>query len=338
MTIAVSWHKRTMKRLVILGLLAAVTVYFVMSPFYARGILWALNKIPVSVNQVAAASQKGDGRIEETEEPEPGSAEWLERQQQTAEQQAQLLLQQFEQQERAATAKNNPVTGANSSASNQTATNQSATSQPVTNLAETLVRLQDYSADETKKSTAKKNKAQQNKAQQHQTLNSAHVIVVLGGGLGRDANRQIIVNAYTRMRLEKAVLQKQHNPLPILLSGVEAPYMQRWLQAHQVEARLLEDRSMNTCENTRFSSLLLQKKGGAPRVELITDAYHMPRARRLFAINGIDTIPVVAPLPHAATQWQPSRQNLMHSRRATYEAIATMRDLWFGETNCREVP
>lgn len=333
MTIAVSWHKRTMKRLVILGLLAAVTVCFVMSPFYARGILWALNKIPVSVNQVAAASQKGDGRIEETEEPEPGSAEWLERQQQIAEQQAQLLLQQFEQQELAATAKNNPVTGANSSASNQTATNQSATSPPVTNLAETLVRLQDYSAGQPEKSTAK-----QNKAQQHQTLNNAHVIVVLGGGLGRDANRQIIVNAYTRMRLEKAVLQKQHNPLPILLSGVEAPYMQRWLQAHQVEARLLEDRSMNTCENTRFSSLLLQKKGGAPRVELITDAYHMPRARRLFAINGIDTIPVVAPLPHAATQWQPSRQNLMYSRRATYEAIATMRDLWFGETNCREVP
>lgn len=332
MTIAASWPKRTMKRLVILGVLAAVIVCFVMSPFYARGILWALNKIPVSVNQVAAASQKGDGRIEETEEPEPGSAEWLERQQQIAEQQAQLLLQQFEQQERAATAQSNAKfsaeSSANSSVNSQTAANQTTTNQPVTNLAETLVKLQDYSAEQPKKSKAKHSKAP----------SSAHVIVVLGGGLGRDANRQIIVNAYTRMRLEKAVLQKQHNPLPILLSGVEAPYMQRWLQAHQVEARLLEDRSMNTCENTRFSSLLLQKKGGAPRVELITDAYHMPRARRLFAINGIDTIPVVAPLPHAATSWQPSRQNLMYSRRATYEAIATMRDLWFGETNCREVP
>ena len=64
----------------------------------------------------------------------------------------------------------------------------------------------------------------------------------------------------------------------------------------------------------------------------------MPRARRLFAINGIDTVPVDAPLPIAPTEWQPSKTNLMHSRRATYEAIATMRDIWFGETNCREVP
>ncbi len=30
---------------------------------------------------------------------------------------------------------------------------------------------------------------------------------------------------------------------------------------------------MNTCENTRFSSLLLQKKGGAPTVMLVTDEY-----------------------------------------------------------------
>ena len=164
------------------------------------------------------------------------------------------------------------------------------------------------------------------------------MIVVLGGGLGRDSARNIVVNAYTKMRLERAVEQKKQNPLPILLSGVEAPYMQKWLKQHGVDALLLEDRSMNTCENTRFSSLLLQKKGGAPKVELVTDAYHMPRARRLFAMNGIDTVPIDAPLPIAPTEWQPSKTNLMHSRRATYEAIATMRDIWFGETNCREVP
>ena len=27
---------------------------------------------------------------------------------------------------------------------------------------------------------------------------------------------------------------------------------------------------------------------------LVTDEYHMPRTRRLFALNGIETIPVVA--------------------------------------------
>ena len=112
---------------------------------------------------------------------------------------------------------------------------------------------------------------------------------------------------------------------------------QRWLKSHDVDAKLLEDRSMNTCENTRFSSLLLQKKGGAPTVILITDRYHMPRTRRLFALNGIETIPVEAPMPTSLTRWRPSEQNYDHSRRANYEMLATMRDMWFG-TECREVP
>jgi uncharacterized SAM-binding protein YcdF (DUF218 family) len=32
-------------------------------------------------------------------------------------------------------------------------------------------------------------------------------------------------------------------------------------------------------------------------VILITDEYHMPRTRRLFALNGIETVPVIAPMP-----------------------------------------
>ena len=335
MTTAVSWPKRTIKRLAALALLVVAFVLFVMSPFYARAILWGLNKIPVTVNQVAAASQKGDGRIEEVDQPEPGSAAWQQQQQQRAEQQAQQLLKQFDQQE---AAQDKPQD--KNSASSRNGTEQQA---DVPSLVETLTKLQhDY---QVQKPSAKSGhnrtatgKAVKQPVQKKLNKNQAHVIVVLGGGLGRDAMHNIVVNAYTRMRLEKAVRQKQHNPLPILLSGVEAPYMQNWLKVHQVDARLLENRSMNTCENTRFSALLLQKKGGAPRVELITDAYHMPRARRLFAMNGIDTIPVVAPLPNAPTRWKPSKSNLMHSRRATYEAIASIRDLWFGETNCREVP
>ena len=335
MTTAVSWPKRTIKRLAALALLVVAVVLFVMSPFYARAILWGLNKIPVTVNQVAAASQKGDGRIEEVDQPEPGSAAWQQQQQQRAEQQAQQLLKQFDQQE---ATQDKPQD--KNSASSRNGTEQQA---DVPSLVETLTKLQhDY---QVQKPSAKSShnrtatgKAVKQPVQKKLNKNQAHVIVVLGGGLGRDAMHNIVVNAYTRMRLEKAVRQKQHNPLPILLSGVEAPYMQNWLKVHEVDARLLENRSMNTCENTRFSALLLQKKGGAPRVELITDAYHMPRARRLFAMNGIDTIPVVAPLPNAPTRWKPSKSNLMHSRRATYEAIASIRDLWFGETNCREVP
>ncbi|HAK32579.1 MAG TPA: hypothetical protein DCM30_06515, partial [Acinetobacter radioresistens] len=142
-----------------------------------------------------------------------------------------------------------------------------------------------------------------------------YAIVVLGGGLTlADNQKDIVVNKYTRLRLEKTLEVEKQYHLPIVLSGVEAPYMQAWLKERNVEAKLLENRSMNTCENSRFSSLLLQKKGGAPTVILITDVYHMPRTRRLFALNGIETIPVEAPMPSKLTDWRPSRQNYDHSR------------------------
>ncbi|WP_445115607.1 YdcF family protein [Acinetobacter sp. WZC-1] len=171
------------------------------------------------------------------------------------------------------------------------------------------------------------------------TPSQPYAIVVLGGGLTLDKNQKdIIVNKYTRLRLETTLEMEKKTGLPIVLSGVEAPYMQTWLMKHHVDARLLENRSMNTCENTRFSSLLLQKKGGAPTVLLITDRYHMPRTRRLFALNGIETIPVEAPMPTQLTQWKPGQQNYDHSRRANYELLATIRDMYFGSGGCREVP
>ncbi|AWL28906.1 YdcF family protein [Acinetobacter defluvii] len=173
----------------------------------------------------------------------------------------------------------------------------------------------------------------------NKSTNQPYAIVVLGGGLTLDKNQKdIIVNAYTRVRLEKTIEVEKKTKLPIVLSGVESPYMQAWLKQRGVDANLLENRSMNTCENTRFSSLLLQKKGGAPTVLLITDRYHMPRTRRLFALNGIETIPIEAAMPTPLTEWQPSQQNYNHSRRANYETLATIRDVLFGSSGCREVP
>ena len=180
-----------------------------------------------------------------------------------------------------------------------------------------------------------------NKVETKTSRNSSepYAIVVLGGGLTLGANgKDIVVNNYTRLRLEKTLEIERKYDLPIVLSGVEAPYMQAWLNERGIEAKLLEKRSMNTCENSRFSSLLLQKKGGAPTVLLITDEYHMPRTRRLFALNGIETVPVIAPMPTQLTKWRPSEQNYDHSRRANYEMLATIRDMLFGSSDCREIP
>lgn len=166
----------------------------------------------------------------------------------------------------------------------------------------------------------------------------AQAIVVLGGGLTRDESRVIIPNSYTQLRLLQAMSQHRATGLPIFLTGVEAPYMQKFLQSHGESAQWLEARSMNTCENARFSALLLQTLGGAPRVELVTDAWHIPRARWLFAMNGIETVAVPALLPGDPTPWWPDRRNLTHTRRAVHELIAFTRDRWFGVVSCREVP
>lgn len=192
--------------------------------------------------------------------------------------------------------------------------------------------------DQTNKDLIELKKNKDNMVEQ-QSISQPNAIVVLGGGLTLGANgKDIVVNNYTRLRLEKTLQVEKKYALPIVLSGVEAPYMQAWLKERGVEAKLLENRSMNTCENSRFSSLLLQKKGGAPTVILITDEYHMPRTRRLFALNGIETIPVVAPMPTKLTEWRPSEQNYDHSRRANYEMLATIRDMLFGSSDCREIP
>jgi uncharacterized SAM-binding protein YcdF (DUF218 family)/Na+-transporting methylmalonyl-CoA/oxaloacetate decarboxylase gamma subunit len=166
----------------------------------------------------------------------------------------------------------------------------------------------------------------------------AQAIVVLGGGLTLDQNGVIIPNSYTQLRLMQAVSQHRATGLPIFLTGVEAPYMQKFLQAHGESAQWLESRSMNTCENARFSALLLQSLGGAPRVELVTDEWHIPRARWLFAMNGIETVAVPAALPGDPSPWWPDARNLTHTRRAVHELIAYTRDRVFGVIGCREVP
>lgn len=166
----------------------------------------------------------------------------------------------------------------------------------------------------------------------------AQAIVVLGGGLTRDRSGQITPNSFTRMRLLQAISQHRSTKLPILLTGVESRYMQKFLNEQGETAQWLESSSMNTCENARFSALLLQRLGGAPRVELVTDKWHIPRARWLFAMNGIETVPIPAALPGDPAPWWPDSRNLTHTRRAVYELVAFTRDRWFGVVGCREVP
>lgn len=374
----VHWMIGLVRIITIFFVLLGCFVLFLYSPFYSQLVVKGLNRfVPVDVNEVAAQSQK-PAALSEHETLEPGSNLWIARQaylklmEKTfrSEKPEDLrliqarykLLQQLitEEQERENVEENQqtniPLMAEKSEQEQEssavaastpmdflqwnTPDNQALMGKYIAFLETYPVELPVYSdeKDETNKDLVdlKKNKDGMNESQ---GLSQPYAIVVLGGGLTLGANgKDIVVNNYTRLRLEKTLQVEKQYPLPIVLSGVEAPYMQAWLKERGIEAKLLENRSMNTCENSRFSSLLLQKKGGAPTVILITDEYHMPRTRRLFALNGIETVPVIAPMPTTLTDWRPSEQNYDHSRRANYELLATIRDTLFGSSHCREIP
>lgn len=155
--------------------------------------------------------------------------------------------------------------------------------------------------------------------------------VVLGGGLTNDHNNQIILNNYSLNRARTAAGAYHDFPLPIVLSGAEAPWLSQWLIDHGIDALISENASMNTCENARFTA----KRISLNHVYLVTDQYHMARARRQFALNGINSTPLSAPLP-VKRDWAKPAHNLTHSRRAVYEVAAYLRDVIRPQSNCRQ--
>lgn len=370
------WMVRIVQIASVLFVLFGCFMVLIYSPFYSQWVVKGLNHfVPVEVNQVAAKSQQM-AALSEHENLEPGSKLWIARQAylklmeeaiqshnsqdltviQARYKALQQMIEEAQQQEKDEQEKPRiPLLAKTVDEEVEQAdptqvvkdlldlnsTENKALMEKYVEFLRTHKIAEQVAAQEPVDETIYQDIAliHEQNAQPQPQSSKPYAIVVLGGGLTLDKNGQdIVVNDYTRLRLEKTLAIEKQYQLPIVLSGVEAPYMQRWLKKYDVDAKLLEDRSMNTCENSRFSSLLLQKKGGAPRVILITDRYHMPRTRRLFALNGIETVPVEAPMPTQLTNWRPSQQNYDHSRRANYEMLATIRDVWFGSSDCREVP
>ncbi|WP_179999473.1 YdcF family protein [Acinetobacter sp. YH12239] len=371
------WMVTTVRMMAIIFALLGCLMVFWYTPFYSALVVKSLHAfVPIKVDEIAAKSQQM-AALTDKEDLEPGSRLWIARQaylklieeqlnDQGADQLAEIqtryvLLKQKikdelltdvnkknETKEDVVFAIDQPDLASDVAISQTDSTNSSINEEKNQRLAlmekyEFFLRNHPLEEDEVQKLDPQIYKDIALIQNENKTLSNQkdkpYAIVVLGGGLTLGDNKiDIVVNDYTRSRLEKTLEIEKQTDLPIVLSGVEAPYMQAWLASRGVEANLLEQRSMNTCENTRFSSLLLQKKGGAPTVILITDRYHMTRTRRLFALNGIKTIPVEAPMPTMLTTWRPSQLNYDHSRRANYELLATIRDVMFGSSGCREVP
>jgi uncharacterized SAM-binding protein YcdF (DUF218 family) len=96
-----------------------------------------------------------------------------------------------------------------------------------------------------------------------------------------------------------------------------------------IRPRWIEERSNTTAENARFSAAILAPLG-LTQVLLVTDAFHMPRARHAFAVAGL--APVAAPTGYIGgsafrpTQLVPNVEALHVSNLALRERVA---GLWY---------
>lgn len=134
-----------------------------------------------------------------------------------------------------------------------------------------------------------------------QLADHASAIIILGGGRepADPAWAADQPSLFAVQRLRYGARLARASSLPVLVTGglhfdrppSEARIMADTLQQDfSVAARWLEERSRTTWENARFSAEILQPEGIAT-VVLVTDAWHMRRARWSFEQAGFQVIP-----------------------------------------------
>jgi uncharacterized SAM-binding protein YcdF (DUF218 family) len=126
----------------------------------------------------------------------------------------------------------------------------------------------------------------------------ADAIVVLGCALDENGGPTPALERRTRHGI--ALYRAGTAPLLVLSGGghprPEAAAMVEIARAAGVPeaALLLEDRSRNTFENAAFTVPLLAERG-ATRVVVVSDFYHLPRARLMFRLAGLAVAAAAAP-------------------------------------------
>lgn len=170
----------------------------------------------------------------------------------------------------------------------------------------------------------------------------AQAIVVLGGGRDEGAPEYggDTVSGGLLVRLRYAAYLSSHTGLPVIPSGgsvlsegpPEAQLAKQALeQEFKVKVAAVEDRSLTTLENAVFTAALLDRLG-FKRVLLVTHAWHMPRAMRVFQQAGIDAIAAPTSFVYRADtgeellDWLPSAGSLQLSSIALHEYVGM---LWY---------
>lgn len=173
------------------------------------------------------------------------------------------------------------------------------------------------------------------------SLARAGAIVVLGAGIYPQAPEFGGADTVARNSLGRAryaALLQRRSGLPLLTSGgspyggvAEAEAMRELLEREfMVPVRWTETASHDTAENAQYSGRILAA-AGVSSVALVTDAWHMPRARLEFQRAGIAVMP--APTGFAVDStgidlWLPSSFALNQSGNACREWLALLWARW----------
>lgn len=186
--------------------------------------------------------------------------------------------------------------------------------------------------------TAATNKLSQPRSIVYKNTN-AQAVVVLGGGrdvyapeypLGQQLSEQSILRTYYASFLAK------HLKLPILASGgaplykgvSEAQLMNVLLNNLGISATWQDTRSLNTEQNAQFTANILQAEG-INHIILVSSAYHLKRALRLFEAQGFEV--ELAPTDFYGLysnvtipwfrKWLPDIEALQQSRQVLHEIL-----------------
>ena len=169
-------------------------------------------------------------------------------------------------------------------------------------------------------------------------LKDIQAIVILGGGKNNNAPEYRGIDTINKATLERlrygAYLQQLTNK-PILVTG-GAPYGGRpeadamaesLKEDFHAKTIWVEDQSNDTAENATYSAKILNQHG-ITHIALVSQAWHLPRAKTLFEKQGL-TVTLAGTgystgEQHAIAQWLPEANALNKSSTALKEYLGCL--------------
>lgn len=128
---------------------------------------------------------------------------------------------------------------------------------------------------------------------------TAQAIVLLGGGLrdSKELYAKLATNSVAIERVRYAAYLQKQTQLPLLITGSspngnsEAAVMaQELAMFFDVPTKWLEEKAKTTKENAQFSQPILAK-AQVKKIVLVTNQWHMQRAKLLFERAGFEVLP-----------------------------------------------